>query len=101
MVYISVDISDPELENLKTKNNWKLSENNKSIKKEFIFKDFSAAFAFMTQIALKSEKLNHHPEWFNVYNKLQITWSTHELQGLSNQDLQMAQYCDEIYFKFN
>lgn len=100
MVYISVDISDPELENL-MKNDWKLSENNKKIRKEFIFKDFITTFAFMTQIALQSEKLNHHPEWFNVYNKVQITWSTHELDGLSRQDLQMAQYCDKFYFKFN
>ena len=100
MVYISVDISDLELENL-MKNDWKLSENNKTIAKEFIFKDFITTFAFMTQIALQSEKLNHHPEWFNVYNKVQITWSTHELDGLSRQDLQMAQYCDEFYFKFN
>ena len=100
MVYISVDISDPELENL-MKNDWKLSENNKKIRKEFIFKDFITTFAFMTQIALQSEKLNHHPEWFNVYNKVQITWSTHELDGLSRQDLQMAQYCDEFYFNFN
>ena len=100
MVYISVDISDLELENL-MKNDWKLSENNKKIRKEFIFKDFITTFAFMTQIALQSEKLNHHPEWFNVYNKVQITWSTHELDGLSRQDLQMAQYCDEFYFNFN
>lgn len=100
MLYTSVYVCHPELENLK-KNNWKLSQDNKSISRELVFKDFNKAFGFMTQVALQSERFNHHPEWFNVYNKVKITWSTHDLDGLSHHDLQMAQFCDEIYFKFN
>lgn len=100
MVYVSVDICDLEVENLKN-NDWKLSEDMKSVTREFIFKDFITAFSFMTQIALQSEKLNHHPEWFNVYNRVKITWSTHELAGLSRHDLQMAQFCDQVYCNFN
>ena len=99
MVYVPVDFNDPELKVLLNED-WKLSEDKKFISKEFDFKDFITTFSFMTQIALQSEKFNHHPEWFNVYNRLKITWSTHELGGLSQHDLQMAQFCDEVYFKF-
>lgn len=99
MSHIPVDLSNKELEIL-LQNDWKLSDKKDSIKKQYIFADFCAAFSFMTQIALKSEKLDHHPEWLNVYNKLEITWSTHDLAGLSQADLRMAQFCDDVYCKF-
>jgi len=51
---------------------WKLQETRDAIYKEFIFKDFNEAFGFMTRIALKADKMDHHPEWFNVYNKVQV-----------------------------
>lgn len=98
MAYEPLEITDPKLERLIT-TYWILSENKKSITREFIFDSFISAFAFMTEIALKSEKLNHHPEWHNVYNNVKITWSTHELDGLSHHDLQMAQFCDHAYCK--
>lgn len=57
---------------------------------EFVFKDFKAAFAAMTEIALHAEEIQHHPEWCNVYNKLEIRLFTHDIQGLSMLDLQLA-----------
>lgn len=65
-----------------------------AITKEYKFADFVTAFSFMTRVALKAESFGHHPEWFNVYNRVRITWSTHDCAGLSNNDLVMANYCD-------
>ena len=63
------------------------------MQKEFLFKDFNQAFGFMTRVALKAEKMEHHPEWFNVYNKVQITLSTHDCSGLSD-DVQLANFIE-------
>lgn len=65
-----------------------------AITKEYEFADFVAAFGFMTRVALKAESFGHHPEWLNVYNRVRITWSTHDCAGLSKNDLAMANYCD-------
>lgn len=73
---------------------WCLVEGRDAIYKEFLFKDFNQAFSFMTGVALLAEKMNHHPEWFNVYNKLQVTLSTHDVGGLSSQDIRMATYLE-------
>ncbi|XP_035998741.1 pterin-4-alpha-carbinolamine dehydratase 2 isoform X2 [Fundulus heteroclitus] len=54
------------------------------------------AFGFMSRVALQAEKMNHHPEWFNVYNKVQITLSTHDCGGLSKRDIKMAKFIDKI-----
>lgn len=67
-----------------------------AITKEFNFTNFIQAYSFMTQVALKAESMNHHPEWFNVYNRVRITWSTHDCSGLSENDISMAQFCDSI-----
>lgn len=67
-----------------------------AIKKTFKFKNFSEAFAFMTRVALKAEKMVHHPEWFNVYNRVEITLTTHDAGGLSEKDLKMAEYLEKI-----
>jgi len=64
--------------------------------REFKFADFRQAFGFMTQVALLAEKLDHHPEWFNVYNKVQITLTTHDVGGISERDIQMAHMIDEL-----
>jgi len=64
------------------------------IQKEFLFKDFNQAFGFITRVALKAEKMDHHPEWFNVYNKVQITLSTHDCSGLSDNDVQLANFIE-------
>lgn len=74
---------------------WELSEDHKSIRKDFKFRDFNAAFAFMTRLALAAEKLDHHPEWFNIYNKVEITLTTHSAKGLTVLDMHMAQLANE------
>ena len=72
-----------------------------AISREFVLTDFAQAFAFMTQIAIQSEKRNHHPEWFNVYNRVTITLTTHDVSGLSQQDIDMAHYADAAFANFH
>ncbi|MBX8824434.1 4a-hydroxytetrahydrobiopterin dehydratase [Ochrobactrum sp. SFR4] len=74
---------------------WELSEDHGSIRKSFKFRDFNAAFAFMTRIAMAAEKLDHHPEWSNVYNKVEITLTTHSAKGLTALDMRMAQLIND------
>ena len=79
---------------------WKKTNDNRdAIVKEFKFKDFKNAFSFMTSIALKAEELGHHPEWSNVYNKVSITLTTHDIQGLSDKDVLLGQFIDNKYEK--
>lgn len=73
---------------------WRLNESRRAITREFSFDDFSQAFAFMTQLALFAEKYNHHPEWSNVYNRVEITLTTHDAGGLTKQDFDFASYSD-------
>ena len=79
-------------------NSWS-TENGKreAITKEFKFANFKKAFSFMTSIALKAEEIGHHPEWFNVYNKVIITLTTHDVEGLSDKDIMLGQFIDEQY----
>ncbi|XP_018333338.1 pterin-4-alpha-carbinolamine dehydratase [Agrilus planipennis] len=77
-------------------NGWSVVNNRDAIYKEFILKDFNEAFGFMTRVALLAEKMNHHPEWFNVYNKVQITLSTHDVNGISTRDIKMADFIEKI-----
>ncbi len=69
---------------------WAEVEGRDAIGKSFKFKDFSEAWGFMARIALAAEKLDHHPEWFNVYNRVDITLSTHDAGGLSERDIALA-----------
>ncbi|XP_068155931.1 pterin-4-alpha-carbinolamine dehydratase [Drosophila tropicalis] len=73
---------------------WTLVEGRDAIFKQFILKDFNQAFSFMTGVALLAEKINHHPEWFNCYNKVDVTLSTHDVGGLSSQDIRMATHLE-------
>lgn len=68
-----------------------------SIRREFKFPDFIAAFSFMSAIALKAEALQHHPDWENSYNKVKIQLSTHDVGGLSNKDFVLAEVIDNFY----
>ena len=77
-------------EALKTLKGWKKSRGKNAIEKDFIFKDFQTAFSWMTKIALIAEKMDHHPEWFNVYNKVEVTLSTHDSGGVTELDIEMA-----------
>lgn len=69
-------------------------ENRDAIKKTYQFGNFIEAFSFMTKVALYAEKIDHHPEWFNVYNKVDVTLSTHDCGGLSSFDISMAKTMD-------
>jgi 4a-hydroxytetrahydrobiopterin dehydratase len=69
---------------------WQAVAGREAIAREFRFKDFNAAFAFMTRVALLAEKMNHHPEWFNVYNKVDVTLATHDAGGVTQNDIDMA-----------
>ena len=85
---------------LKSLNSWKVSDDGReAITKEFEFSDFKSAFSFMTQVALKAEELGHHPEWFNVYNKVSITLTTHDVKGMSEKDIKLGKYIDNQYEK--
>ena len=74
---------------------WAATEGRDAISKTFRFADFNAAFAFMTRVALMAEKLDHHPEWFNVYNRVEVTLATHDADGVTELDVQLAQFMDE------
>ncbi|KAJ1998832.1 Pterin-4-alpha-carbinolamine dehydratase 2, partial [Coemansia thaxteri] len=76
-----------KLQPLTQASGWAMVEGRDAIKKSFVFSDFVHAFAFMTAVALRAEKMDHHPEWFNVYNRVEVTLSTHDCQGLSDRDI--------------
>lgn len=71
-------------------------EGRDAVHKDYVFGDFSEAFGFMTRVALKADAMDHHPEWFNVYNKVQVTLSTHDCGGLSQRDVTLASFMDSI-----
>ncbi len=73
---------------------WREVPGRDAIQRAFVFPDFNAAFGFMTRAALKAEKMDHHPEWFNVYNRVEVTLSTHDCGGLSARDIELARFMD-------
>ena len=75
---------------------WTLREDGLAITRQFRFIDFSQAFAFMTRAALLAEKTDHHPEWCNVYNRVDVTLTTHDAGGLSERDVAMAAAMDGL-----
>jgi 4a-hydroxytetrahydrobiopterin dehydratase len=75
---------------------WREAEGRDAIAKTFTFKDFNAAFGFMTRAALIAEKLDHHPEWFNVYNKVEVTLATHDAGGVTERDIKLAEAMDRL-----
>ena len=86
---------------LTTLKGWRLVEEGKAIEKDFHFSDFQSAFSFMTRIALMAEKMEHHPEWRNTYNKVHISLTTHDCQGLSHQDIKLATFIDNLTSKYH
>src|SRR6185295_10799615 len=75
---------------------WREANGRDAICKEFRFKDFNAAFGFMSRVALQAEKADHHPEWFNVYNRVEVTLATHDAGGLTDKDVAMAHFMDQL-----
>lgn len=67
-----------------------------AIQKTFVFQDFNEAFGFMNRVAMMAEKLNHHPEWSNIYKTVNVTLTTHDADGLSSLDVKMARFMDAI-----
>ena len=75
---------------------WSEVNGRDAIAKKFVFADFSQAFGFMTRAALAAEKLDHHPEWFNVYKTVEVTLSTHDAGGLTERDVTLAEIMDKL-----
>jgi 4a-hydroxytetrahydrobiopterin dehydratase len=75
---------------------WKPVEGRDAIARRFVFKDFNAAFGFMTRAALVAEKMDHHPEWSNVYRTVDVTLTTHDAKGLTELDIRLAEAMDGI-----
>jgi len=73
---------------------WDAVEGRDAIRKTFRFKDFNAAFGWMTRVALAAEKLDHHPEWFNVYNRVEVVLATHDADGVTERDVELAAIMD-------
>lgn len=74
---------------------WSIAPNHKdAIAKTFRFADFNAAFGFMTRVALMADKLDHHPEWFNVYNRVEVLLTTHDADGVTELDVTLAKFMD-------
>ena len=81
---------------LKALPKWREVQGRDAIARQFQFRDFNEAFGFMSRVALLAEKLDHHPEWFNVYNKIDVTLSTHDAGGITSFDIEMAKAMDEF-----
>jgi 4a-hydroxytetrahydrobiopterin dehydratase len=81
---------------LKELRGWSEVDDRDAIRKTFHFADFNEAFAFMARVALQAEKLDHHPEWFNVYNRVEIVLTSHDVEGLSARDMTLARFIDEV-----
>jgi len=74
---------------------WEMDPDRDAISKEFVFRNFVDAFGWMTRIALQAEKMNHHPEWFNVFKTVKVTLSTHDAGGLTELDVKLAQKMED------
>ena len=88
-------LSDDQVkEKLKELQGWQLV--NGKLHKEFQFKDFNQTFGFMTRAAMHAEKMDHHPEWFNVYNKLKVDLMTHDAGGITENDVKLAKILNSL-----
>ena len=80
---------------LKQLSGWKAADGRDALTKTFRFDDFNAAFGWMSRVALAAEKLDHHPEWFNVYAKVEVLLATHDADGVTELDVRLAKIMDE------
>lgn len=75
---------------------WRIHPGDRpAIERKLVFADFNTAFGFMTRVALLADKVDHHPEWFNVYNRVEVVLTTHDAGGVTRRDLDMARFIDE------
>jgi len=91
MIKLSESIIEEKLKNLP---GWSLK--NEKLYKEFQFNDFNQAFGFMTRAAMEIEKMNHHPEWFNVYNRITVELTTHDAGGITDNDVNLARILNSL-----
>lgn len=82
---------------LPTIDGWSYDAERSAIRRTYLFDDFNSAFGFMSRVALYAEAHNHHPEWFNVWNRLEVTLTTHDANGLSQRDIDMARWMDSVF----
>jgi len=75
---------------------WSEAPGRDAISKSYRFKDFSTAFGFMARVALKAEQMDHHPEWFNVYNRVDVILTTHDAGGVTEKDVALAEFMDYV-----
>ena len=88
------------IKNLKKIDGWTVKDDLLSIFKTYIFKNFKEAFSWMTSVSIEAERLDHHPEWSNVYNKVTVNLSTHDVSGLSKKDIELASFMDQEFKKW-
>ncbi len=74
---------------------WRAADDRDALVKSYRFRDFNAAFGFMSRVALMAEKLDHHPEWSNVYNRVEVLLTTHDADGVTELDVRMAEFMDQ------
>lgn len=79
---------------------WRAVDGRDAIAKEFRFRDFNAAFGFMARVALQAERQDHHPEWFNVYNRVDVVLATHDSGGVTDKDVALAHFMDQAAAQF-
>jgi 4a-hydroxytetrahydrobiopterin dehydratase len=88
--------ADERAQQIASLHGWQTVVDRDAIHRRFEFADFNEAFGFMTRVAIKAQEMDHHPEWFNVYNKVDITLSTHEANGVTERDIELASFIDSI-----
>lgn len=90
-------LSDAELGDLlETLEDWEKVEGREAIRKTFVFADFVEAFGWMSKVALTAEKMDHHPEWHNVYKTVEVTLTTHDADGITGKDAELAKAMDRM-----
>ena len=82
-------------------NKWNFTDNDKKVRKIFQFKSFTEAFSWMTEVAFEAEKIDHHPDWTNVYSSVDVTLSTHDQNKLTYKDLSLAKTMEKAFVKYN
>ena len=75
---------------------WSMADDGNAIRRRFEFKNFSEAFGFMSRVALAAEKMDHHPEWLNIYNRVEVVLATHTVEGVTSLDVKLAHAMDQI-----